>query len=167
MIEDALDRTSEEPSESCSTKGGRRSGPLLFAVQVAAMALLLGAALVGFARWRTGSMGLVWPYLAGQRLFVEPTHLDLGDVGKGKALQGELRVLNLGSKPLRLVGSQSSCGCIAMGEFPVEIPGRAERSLRLKISTPREPSMFEHTVKLFTSEQGYSIVLVTVSGESR
>ncbi len=167
MIEDELDMASQESPASCSAEAGRRSGTLLFVIQVTAIALLLGAVVVGFARWRTGSMGLVWPYLAGQRLLVEPTHLDLGDVGRGEALERELRILNLGSKPLKLVGSQNSCGCIAMDDFPIEIAGGGKRSLRLGIGTPVEPSEFEHTVKLFSSERGYSVVVVTISGESR
>ena len=113
-----------------------------------------------------GSMGRVWPYLAGQRLLIEPMHLELGDVGKGKSLERELRVLNLGSKPVKLVGSQSSCGCMSLDDFPIEVPGGGELSLRLGIGTPSKPSVFEHTVKLFSSERGYSVVVVTVSGES-
>ena len=165
MIEDALDTTSQEPSASCSARAGRRSGTLVFVIQVAAIALLLGAVVVGFARWRTGSMGRVWPYLAGQRLLIEPMHLELGDVGKGESLERELRVLNLGSKPVKLLGSQNSCGCVSLDDFPIEVPGGAELSLRLGIGTPSEPSVFEHTVKLFSSERGYTTVVVTVSGK--
>ena len=164
MIEDALDTTSQEPSASCSARAGRRSGTLVFVIQVAAIALLLGAVVVGFARWRTGSMGRVWPYLAGQRLLIEPMHLELGDVGKGKSLERELRVLNLGSKPVKLVGSQSSCGCVAMDEFPIVIPAGADYALKLKIGTSDKSGPFAHTVKFFSDAPGHMSVIVTVTG---
>ena len=111
-----------------------------------------------------GSMGRVWPYLAGQRLLIEPMHLELGDVGKGKSLERELRVLNLGSKPVKLVGSQSSCGCVAMDEFPIVIPAGADYALKLKIGTSDKSGPFAHTVKFFSDAPGHMSVIVTVTG---
>ncbi len=164
MNEDALDTTSQEPSASCSAEGARGSGTLRFVIQVAAIALLLGAVVVGVTRWRTGSMGRVWPYLAGQRLLIEPTHMDLGDVEKASVHERELRVLNLGSKPLKLLGAQRSCGCISLDEFPIVVPACEEIHLPLKIGMPGKPMPFEHSVKFFSDESGGSSVVVTITG---
>ena len=106
MIENSLETISQDATASCSVKGVRRSGMLRFVIQVAAIALLLGSALIGFVRWRTGSMGRVWPYLVGQRLLIEPTDLDLGDGEREGVLERELRVLNLAPRPLMLLGAR-------------------------------------------------------------
>jgi hypothetical protein len=164
MIENSLETTSQDATASCSVKGVRRSGMLRFVIQVAAIALLLGSALIGFVRWRTGSMGRVWPYLAGQRLLIEPTHLDVGAVEKASVLERELRVLNLGWKPFRLLGSQSSCGCISLDEFPIVVPAREGCTLKLEIGTSDTSGPFRHTIKFFSDTPGRISVVVPVTG---
>lgn len=164
MIEESLETTSQKATASCSAKGVRRSGALRFVIRVAAIALLLGAALAGFARWRTGSMGRVWPYLAGQRVFIEPMPVDLGDVEKSSVLERELRVLNLGSRPLTLLGSQRSCGCISLDDFPIVVPARGGCTLNLEISMSNKSGPFRHTIKFFSDAPAHLSVVVPVSG---
>lgn len=164
MIEDSIETTSQEATASCSARSVRRSGTLRFVIQVAAIALLLGAALIGFARWRTGSMGRVWPYLAGQRLFIEPVPVDLGDVEKSSVLERELRVLNLGSRPLTLLGSQRSCGCISLDKFPIVVPARGGCTLKLEVGTSNKSGPFTHTIKFFSDAPGRLSVVVPVTG---
>jgi len=164
MIDNSLETTSQDATASCSVKGVRRSGMLRFVIQVAAIALLLGSALIGFVRWRTGSMGRVWPYLVGQRLLIEPTDLDLGDGEREGVLERELRVLNLAPRPLMLLGAQRSCGCITLDEFPIVVPAGEERHLRLRIGMPGTPMSFEHSIRFFSDEPGGSSVVVTIRG---
>jgi hypothetical protein len=109
-------------------------------------------------------MRRVWPYLAGQRLLIEPAHLDLGDVERSSVLERELRVLNVGSKPLTLLGSQRSCGCISLDEFPIVIPARADRTLRLEIGASNKSGPFAHTIKFFSNAPGHMSVVVSVTG---
>ncbi len=164
MIEETVDTTSQEPSAWCSVKGGQTSGTLLFVIQITGIVLLLGAVVVGYARWRTGSVAHVLPYLAGERLLIEPMHLDLGDVPKGEVIERELRVFNLGSQSLKLLGSQRSCGCVAMDEFPIVIPGGADCTLKLRIGMSNKSGPFAHTIKLFSDNPGRMSVIITVTG---
>jgi hypothetical protein len=113
-------------------------------------------------------MALVGPYLAGQRLLFEPTHVVLGPIPKGtQVIEREIRVVNTASTDLRLLGSQKSCGCIALDEFPITIPAGKEQKLRLKIGMPREPVSFEHSIKFFSDDKAMSVVVVTISGSAQ
>ena len=102
--------------------------------------------------------------LAGQRLLIEPTHLDVGAVEKASVLERELRVLNLGWKPFRLLGSQSSCGCISLDEFPIVVPAREGCTLKLEIGTSDKSGPFRHTIKFFSDTPGRISVVVPVTG---
>jgi len=167
MMETAIQPTTDESGEVIPAREIRSSSWRSFILQVSGIALLLTCILVGHALWRTGSMALVWPYLAGQRLLFEPTHLNLGSIPKGmQVVEREVRVVNTAAKDLRLLGSQKSCGCIALDEFPIGIPAGKERLLRLKIAMPREPVPFEHSIKFFSDDPAKSSVVVTVAGFS-
>ena len=135
--------------------------------QVAGIMVLLLAAIFGYGRWRTGSFDLVWPWIAGQQLLFSPTRIELGQVGKNEILERRIRVVNVSSKPLSLLGSQKSCGCIGLDEFPIEIAPGESRELRLRIATGVTPGSFAHSIKFFFDEQGYSHVIVPVTGTIR
>ncbi len=154
----------ESAQEALEKPGDSSSGRLLFVVQVTAITVVLASCLIGHAWWRTGSLRLVWPYMAGQRLLIEPTVVDLGNVPKGSVVQRELRVLNLGSEPLEMLGSQKSCGCISLDEFPIVIPARGDCTLKLKTGISNKPGPFGHTIKFFSDAPGHGSVVVSVTG---
>ncbi len=154
----------DKPLEISVAKVTAKSRTLPFIIQVAVLSVLLAVALSGFAWWRTGSAELVWPWLRGERLVFQPTRIDFGQVPKAQILQRQIRVVNLSSKPLTLLGSQPSCGCISLDEFPIMVPAGKAHVLTLKIGTPEKAGSFEHFIKFFSDDQGYSSVVVTVSG---
>ncbi len=165
MIDTSIQPATDESGEAIPATEIKTSSWRSFILQVAGMTLLLFGVLVGHALWRTGSLALVWPYLTGQRLLFEPTHLVLGAIPKGtQVLEREIRVVNVASTDLRLLGSQKSCGCIAVDDFPITIPPGKERILQLKIGMPREPVSFEHSIKFFSDDAARSSVVVTVTG---
>ena len=165
MIETGVQPVTDESGEVIPATDIRTSSWRSFIPQVTGITLLFLSVLVGHACWRTGSMTLVWPDWAGKRLLFEPTHLVLGSIPSGtKVLEREIRVVNAASTDLRLLGSQASCGCIAMDEFPIAIPAGSERRLHLKIGMPREPKSFQHSIKFFSDDRGYSSVVVMVTG---
>lgn len=133
-------------------------------VHVAGIALIVVAAVLGFARWQTGSSALVWPWLQGQRLLFEPTRIVLGDVPAKTVIDRQIRVVNVSSRPLSLLGSQKSCGCISLDEFPIVVPPGGDHQLQLKIGTSDKLEPVQHVIKFFSDEPGYSSVIVTVVG---
>lgn len=154
----------DQPLEPPVAKVAAKSRTLPFVAQVVAMSALFVVGLSGFAWWQTGSVELVWPWLRGDRLVFEPTRIDFGEVPKTQFLEKQIRVVNLSSKPLTLLGSQQSCGCISLDEFPIAVPAGKSHHLTLKIGTPEKSGSFEHTVKFFSDEPSSSVVVVTVSG---
>lgn len=154
----------DAPSEIAVAKVAASSRTLPFMVQVAVITTFFAMVLSGFAWWQTGSVELVWPWLRGDRLVFEPTRIDFGQVPKTQILERQIRVLNLSSKPLMLLGSQPSCGCISLDEFPIVVSTGKPQLLTLKIATPEKAGAFEHFVKFFSDEPSSSIVVVTVAG---
>jgi hypothetical protein len=135
--------------------------------QVALLAGAMAAALFGVARWQTGSVELVWPWLQGQRLLVEPRQVRLGEVPPRTILERQIRVVNVSSQPMTLLGSQQSCGCITLDEFPIRIAPGQEHRVALKIGTSDKTGPFEHSIKLFTDEAGSTARQVIVAGTVR
>jgi len=127
--------------------------------------LLIVTAVVGYARWRTESAELVLPWLQGQWLLFAETRIELGNVEKKETIERQIRVANLSAQPLTLLGSQKSCGCISMDEFPIEIQAGEDYPLQLKIGTSDKSGPFEHAIKFFMDESGHSAVTVTVTGK--
>ena len=154
----------KESSERTVEKVAPSSRTLPRVAQVAGISVLFAAALFGFAWWRTGSVKLVRPWLRGERLLFEPTRVVLGDVPKSEIIERQLRVVNLSSHPLTLLGSQPSCGCISLDDFPIVVPPGQEHHLKLKLGTSASSGPFEHSIKFFSDEPGYTSVVVTVSG---
>ncbi len=165
MIDTAVHPVASEFGQVVSPAGARASSWRSFILQVSGITLLFVCLLGGYARWQTGSLALVWPYLAGQRLLFEPTRIGLGDIPQGtQSVEREVRVINSGSKPLRVLGGQRSCACVALDEFPILIPAGDEARLRLGIGMPREPMAFEYFIKFFSDESGFSPVVITIRG---
>jgi len=157
MTETHVPSTAKESGDAIPAADARASSWRSFILQVSTITLLLVCLLVGHAFWRTRSPALVWPYLAGQRLFVVPSQLSLGPVPrKTQTIEREVRVINTGSKPVQLLGAQRTCDCIALDEFPIVVSAGEAKPLRLKIGMPRKPAPFEHSIKFFSDEHGYA-----------
>ena len=159
-VQPVLDQALETPATKVTVNS--RTIPLL--IQVAAMSALFAGGLAGFAWWQVGSVELVWPWLRGDRLVFGPTRIDFGQVPKTQLLERQIQVVNLSSKPLTLLGSQPSCGCISLDEFPIVVPAGKTHALTLKIGTPEKSGLFEHFIKFFSDDQSYTHIVVTVTG---
>ena len=153
-----------QPLETSFAAVEARSRTFPFIAQVVAMSALLAVGMFGFAWWQAGSVELVWPWLRGDRLVFEPMRIVFGPVPKTQILEPQLRAANLSSKPLTLLGSQPSCGCISLDEFPVVVPAGKQRVLTLKIVTPEKAGSFEHFITFFSDVRGCSSIVVSVSG---
>ena len=134
----------------------------------AVLAILFTLLLVAHARWRTGSLTMVLPYLAGQRLIFESSNLDLGAVKLGtESVDTTIRIVNSGSKDLRLLGAHRSCGCISLDEFPLVVPAGSVQNLKMAIGMPKAETSFSHFVKFFSDDSVNPFEKVTISGSVR
>ena len=135
-----------------------------FVAQVAVIALLMLVVLFGYGRWRTGSLELVWPWLMGQQLLFSRTHIDIGKVSANQMIEKQIRVVNVSSAPISLLGSQKSCRCLELDDFPLQIEPGTSRVLHIKIAIGMKTGNFAHSLKFFSDEKGYSYVIVPVTG---
>lgn len=152
-----------EPPERVSN----RRRPWRGVAETAGWSLLFAALIVAWARWQTGAFSLVWPYLQGERLLFDPPHVVIDDAPAGAIVERTVRVLNRSSSDVKLLGSQPSCGCITLDEFPMTVEAGRVHLLHLKIGVPSEGGRFEHTVKLFSNRKGYEERVLVVSGNTR
>ena len=140
------------------------SSRLSAATQVVMIAMFMLATLFGYGRWRTGSSDLVWPWLMDRQLVFSPAQFELGNVSPNQLIEEQIRVSNVSSRPLSIIGSQKSCGCIGLDEFPIEIAAGESQKLRIKIMAAKTAGKFEHHVKFFTNSSSGNVEVVTVAG---
>jgi len=158
---DSAEIDSSEPEIVLAPVG---STGLSSAVQIAMIAVFMLALLFAYGRWRTGSVELVWPWLMGRQLLFTPIKVELGNVSPNQMIEKQIRVINLSSKRLSIVGSQKSCGCIGLDEFPIDIDSGRSQNLRINIVAATAAGKFEHYVKFFTNSSSGNVVLITVLG---
>ena len=140
-----------------------------FALQVLAIATIFFALIFCYAASRTGSISYALPYLAGQRLMVEPRSVYLAGIRAGSSdlTSINIRVTNFGAEDRTLTGMHRSCGCISTDEFPIIVSSGGERILKLNFSAPIIEMSFEHAVTLFTDDPEYMAFPIKVAGEAR
>ena len=118
----------------------------------------------GYASWKTGSFLLAWPYLQGHRLVISPRLLDLGVLPRQTVVDSSVEITNLGSSVITLVGAQPSCGCLTPAAFPIKIEPGQSHTLTLKLATPKEAGVIEHSLKVFSDCPRHVTNQITVSG---
>ncbi len=134
-------------------------------LQILALASLFAAAFVGHAWWQAGSLGHVIPYVRGEHLLFDPQSILIVNTPGNTVAERVILVSNLTSSPVTLLGSQKSCGCIAMEVFPIVVPANGAYELKLQVGVP-DTGKFDHSLKVFSDYDGYHTTLITVSGNA-
>jgi len=131
-------------------------------------ALFVIALVIVYATYRTGSVFRVIPYLAGQRVFVEPK-IDFGKVSCGDVVTSTVEIVNRNSRPASVVGSRKSCGCISTEVLPVAIEAGATYSLKMELKVLAKATKFSYTVDLYIADGEvtlpYSLTLSGIATE--
>lgn len=133
-------------------------------LQVIGLTALFAAAFVGYAWWQTGSFSHVGAYLQGVRVFFTPMQVEMNGVVGGTIMERSIRVTNLSSRPISLIGAEKSCSCIATSDFPVEIPSHDSREIRLRIGIPSTRGHFAQAITIFTSDLTSAGTLINIAG---
>ena len=116
-------------------------------------ALSFAAILAGLALgslWQFGSVGNGLAYLRGERLVVDGPVQDLGEVQPGQLYPLQFRFWNLSSRPVRLVGFQSSCGCTTPSRLPLVIAPSSSEDLSVAYKPSSEPGAQSVDVRVYT-----------------
>jgi hypothetical protein len=133
-------------------------------IPVGAGAVAFLGLLAGWAYFHSGSLALVLPFLGGERLFIEPTAIQLGDQEPGAAAEPVVRIVNSTGKQVRVVGAETSCSCVALDDLPLSIPAGESRELQFKVHVGRRRHEIAETVRLFTDYADRPVFIVTVRG---
>jgi hypothetical protein len=130
--------------------------------RVLALALIFLGIVFGWAYLQTRSAALVIPLLSGERLLVEPTAISLGQQKPRAVSERNVRIVNLTSDKVTVLGAERSCGCITMDDFPLLIPAGESREVHLKIHINRDSGEYDESVKFFTDYSEMRAFEVTV-----
>lgn len=80
--------------------------------------------LVVYGMFRFGSFGAFIAALRRRVLYVEPVQVPVGPVNPREHVTVKVRVRNLATGSIKLLGSGSQCGCLVADGFPVGLaPG--------------------------------------------
>jgi hypothetical protein len=98
-----------------------------------------------------GSVGNAVGYMKGQRVFARPEALV--STVTGKAREFSVTVSNLGKRPVRILGVQSSCSCVATHGIPVDLPANSRCTIKANFRPKgKQTGRFTQTLRLFTDE---------------
>lgn len=120
------------------------------------------ASTIGYAAYCSGSIGSALSFLSGQRIFVDPK-IDLGKIHCGEKVNAKIEVINSGGNAVSVVGARTSCRCIGIEAFPIQIKARSRYSLELVIQTPEKSMQFAQSVEIYIALQEKSLVPFPVS----
>ena len=163
MSADVINDAASVPSDSHNELSGSRS-PVVQWIQIALITLLIGCTFFGIGWWRSGGMSTSLAYLQGERLIFQPANIIIENAKSGETVERTVVVKNLSNKTITLLGSQKSCGCITLNQFPIEIKPHGKFELKLKIGIPKKAEPIDNFVKIFTDLEGMVSVTINVSG---
>lgn len=102
-------------------------------------AALTAVPIVVFVAWsllRFGSVAWGWAYVEGAAVVPEAGTVHAGDVVAGMETVVCFRLRNLAATPVRVVGAQASCGCVAVDDLPLALPPGESADLSIRFTPP-------------------------------
>jgi Protein of unknown function (DUF1573) len=98
-----------------------------------------------------GSVGNALGYVNGQRLFAQPE--GLVSTASGQAREFSVIVSNLGKRPVRILGAQSSCSCLIPLGPPADVPANGRCTVKVRFRPKRKQvGRFTQSIALFTDD---------------
>ncbi|MHB1423821.1 MAG: Ig-like domain-containing protein [Gemmataceae bacterium] len=113
---------------------------------------------------RFGSFEKALAYLNGQRVFVRPDVINFGEGRTGEIREGTVTVTNYLSNELRIIGSTSTCECVATERFPVVVPPGQSYDLAVKVGYSTRAGDFEQNLSFYTDSDYLPRFQVSVRG---
>jgi hypothetical protein len=121
---------------------------------------LLAVALAS-ASHATGSAWNLLDYARGQRLFVDGSTLDLGDVTSGETASLAVPIRNASSSTVKIIGVTTTCSCLQPVGLPATVSPEATHELEFELTPGRPNPDFELLATVITDAPGqFQIPLV-------
>ncbi len=128
--------------------------PLVFAS-------LGGVAVTGWGLLKFGSLGATLAFFHGHVLYAGLGSKNLGKIPVNKPVSVSFQVKNLTSQTVKVLGAETSCGCITVSDLPVKIGAGAECELTFLLVPPEQAvgMPFYQAVRLFLDVPGPTVIL--------
>lgn len=131
----------------------RRLGILARVSVYSASALMLWALGLGVAVLRYGSVRGALTVLRGGPAVLEEATVSIGDVPANTKTPFTLRIRNLRSDDLRLVGSSTGCSCVVLASKSIAIPGRTVGALSATFDSTRRQGQIAEPLRFFVESR--------------
>lgn len=103
---------------------------------------------------------------AGQDIYIQNKVKNFGNIDFGQKLIVSYVISNLGPRPLRIVGSRTSCGCLTVSDLPMKVGPGEERCVKVVVRPP-VAGPYEGVVILFTTAPSTHYVTLKLWGHVR
>jgi hypothetical protein len=145
------------PSRSTPGWAGRNAPWIKTALYTIAFVALLLTGLATYGVSRFGSVRALVALLRGRILIVEPECIDVGQLKPREHVSFGVRLRNLASRPIKVLGSHSipSCGCLVAHELPLELAAGEVKEVPIHLSAPADGmDNFEIAIVFYTNVVG-------------
>jgi len=109
----------------------------------------LYAVLALYGLYRFGSIGGLVAFIQGRHLYVEPVHALVDGLKPGEPFEVLVRLQNLASRRVKVLGSHSDCGCMSAAGLPVELMPGESRNLSVHLRSPAQAENEFRTIITF------------------
>lgn len=123
-------------------------------------ATLLLAGLAAYGVTRFGSFSALFAALRGRILYAEQVRISVGILKPREQVAVRVHLRNLASRPIRLLGSHSSCGCLVAKKLPMELAAGEVQEVSIQLTAPAYgPGEFENIVTFYTNVAGEQLLV--------
>ncbi len=146
------------------TAGGRsRRGLLVFAIT---FAIVFGAAHAA-AVTTFGSLAIALRYLRGERLMLEPRHLEFGNLPASETITLGVDIRNYTPRAVTLLGATTACTCVVATGLPLAIGAGQHARIPIEVTLKPSDRHFDETLVIFTDCESHPKLGVCVKAYPR
>jgi len=104
--------------------------------------------------YRFGSLAAAFQYIAGERSIVDGQTKSFGSLATGERSLVRFRLTNVSTRPIKLLGLQSTCACTVATNIPASIGPSSSFDLDVQVSPPLRPGALKETLTVFSDSPG-------------
>lgn len=138
---------------------------ILRGVGLVGFMLALGAGTIGLTWMIFGSADAALAWLRGERVSIQPRMVDVGEGRPGQTMEAVVQVVNRTNQPVRLLGGNSDCSCVATRDLPVTLAPGETRQISIQIHLPEQTGFFKRKAFLWTDCEQARRLLIGLTGK--
>jgi hypothetical protein len=132
----------------------------LYLVILSGIILCIGA---GYGYARFGSLGAALSAMNGDLLLVDQSFRAADGIRPGSRVALRYALTNLSRKPIKLIGTRSSCTCTLIEDLPVTLAGSETKWITATIKTREDQDILNGSIQLFMDDPNSAEVVLSYS----